>query len=96
MAQCDGGADKGGGIRAGGANFLPMGIIALMDNDGRHRPTAATGPRPCKKCIQQSNIIICEGSTLLKLLYTTMVITNLMAYLVTTNQRIIAPDHNSM
>ena len=78
-----------------GDDFSTMQIVALIDDDGRRRPTAATGPHPRKKSIQQSNILVCEGSTSLKLEYT-MVITIFIAYLVAADRRIVKPARNPM
>jgi len=49
--------------RSRGGHFPTLRIVASIDDDGRRRPTAATGPRPRNKWIQQSTTIICEGFT---------------------------------
>ena len=72
-----------------------MRIVASMDDDGRRGPTAATGPHPRKKSIQQSTTIICEGITSLNLEYT-MFINIFMAYLVVADRRIVEPALNPM
>ncbi len=62
-----GGGSKIGGIGLGDKFSYTMGLCALINHDGHHRPMAAMWP--CFQCqsIQQSAIILCNRSTLLKL-----------------------------
>ncbi len=68
MMHCGGGV-KEGGTGAGGDYSYSMRTRASIDDGGRRRPTAATGPGPHSRLlsIQQSTNIICDRSTSLKL-----------------------------
>jgi hypothetical protein len=62
-----GGGGKIGGIGPGDEFSYTMGFCASMDHEGPRHPTAAMGPRSRHQSIQQSAIILCNSSTLLKL-----------------------------
>jgi hypothetical protein len=44
--MCGGGGDEGAGKGAGGDDFYTARIVALIENGGQRRPTAAVRPRP--------------------------------------------------
>ena len=64
--HCGGGV-KEDGIGAGGDNSYSMRTCASIDDGGRRRPTATTGPHSRLLSTQQSSNIICNRTTLLKL-----------------------------
>ena len=66
MMRCGGGV-KEGGIGAGGVYSYSMRTHASINDGGRRRPTAATGPHSRLLSIQQSTNILCNMTTLLKL-----------------------------
>jgi hypothetical protein len=66
MMRCGGGV-KEGGMGAGGDYSYSMQTRASIDDGGRCRPTAATGPHSRLLSIQQSTNIICDMTTSLKL-----------------------------
>ena len=86
--RCGGGV-KEGGIGAGGDYSHSMRTRASIDDGGRRRPTAATGPHSRLLSIQQSTNIICDRTTLLKL-KRIIVIKAIYLLLGTTRRRIVA------
>jgi hypothetical protein len=67
MMHCGGGV-KEGGIGAVGDCSHSMRTRASIDDGGRHRPTAATGPHSrLLSILQQSTNILCDRTTSLKL-----------------------------
>ena len=66
MMHCGGGV-KEGGIGAVGDCSHSMRTRASIDDGGRRRPTAATGPHSRLLSIQQSTNILCNRSMSLKL-----------------------------
>jgi hypothetical protein len=58
---------KEGGIGAGGVYSYSMRTHASIDDGGRRRPTAATGPHSRLLSIQQSTNLICDRTMSLNL-----------------------------
>ena len=66
MMRCGGGV-KEGGTGAEGDYSYSMQTRASIDDGGRHRPTAATGPHSWLLSIQQSKNILVLGNRLVLL-----------------------------
>jgi hypothetical protein len=59
--MCGGGGDEGVGKGAGGDDSSTVRIVALIENTGRLRPTAAMRPHLRNQSIQQSTNILYDG-----------------------------------